>query len=96
MVDSPTPGSGKVFDWSLAEAPDGCRLVLAGGLHSGNVADAIATVRPWGVDVATGVEAEPGRKDARKVKAFIEAARAAAPADYEPASEPPFDWAEDG
>src|SRR5262249_20827185 len=65
LVDSPTPGSGKVFDWRLAEgAPSGVRLMLAGGLDPENVADAIRLVRPWGVDVATGVEESPGRKDA--------------------------------
>ena len=57
----PTPGSGKVFDWRLAEgAPGGVRLMLAGGLTPDNVGDAIRLVRPWGVDVATGVEARPG------------------------------------
>ena len=64
MIDGAEPGSGEVFDWSLAEgAPSaGHRVLLAGGLHPGNVADAIARVRPWGVDVATGVESAPGRK----------------------------------
>ncbi len=78
LVDSPAPGSGKVFDWRLAEgAPSGVRLLLAGGLTPQNVSDAIALVRPWGVDVATGVEEAPGRKDPRKVREFVEAARAA-------------------
>lgn len=100
MIDSPEPGSGQVFDWSLAEGrPDGIRLLLAGGLRPDNVADAIARIGPWGVDVATGVEAErgePGQKDAKKVKAFIEAARAAAPAEPEFGPDPdegaPYDW----
>jgi phosphoribosylanthranilate isomerase len=79
LIDSPDPGSGRVFDWSLAEgAPGGIRLLLAGGLTHDNVADAIHRVRPWGVDVSTGVEAAPGRKDARKLRRFVEAARAAA------------------
>ena len=78
MVDSQKPGSGKIFDWALAEMPSGIRLMLAGGLHTGNVGAAIAQVHPWGVDVATGVEASPGRKDPRKLRAFIVAARAAA------------------
>jgi phosphoribosylanthranilate isomerase len=79
LVDSPTPGSGKVFDWRLAEgAPSGVRLLLAGGLTPHNVADAIRLVRPWGVDVSTGVEVAPGRKDPRKLRLFIEAAREAA------------------
>ena len=61
LVDSPNPGSGKVFDWRLAEgAPGGVRLMLAGGLTPDNVGEAIRLVRPWGVDVATGVEASPG------------------------------------
>ncbi|MFP3907583.1 MAG: phosphoribosylanthranilate isomerase, partial [Acidimicrobiales bacterium] len=79
LIDSPTPGSGQVFDWSLAEgAPSGRRILLAGGLTPDNVADAIARVQPWGVDVSTGVEAEPGRKDPRKVRAFVANAKAAA------------------
>jgi phosphoribosylanthranilate isomerase len=78
LVDSPEPGSGKVFDWRLAEgAPSGVRLMLSGGLTPENVADAIHVVRPWGVDVATGVEESPGRKDPRKLREFIIAAREA-------------------
>jgi phosphoribosylanthranilate isomerase len=78
LIESPNPGSGKVFDWRLAEgAPGGVRLLLAGGLNADNVAEAIRLVRPWGVDVATGVEAAPGRKDPRKLRRFIEAARGA-------------------
>jgi phosphoribosylanthranilate isomerase len=76
LVDSPDPGSGRVFDWRMAEgAPSGVRLLLAGGLTSHNVADAIKLVRPWGVDVSSGVEVAPGRKDPRKLRLFIEAAR---------------------
>jgi phosphoribosylanthranilate isomerase len=79
LVDSPDPGSGKVFDWRLAEgAPGGVRVLLAGGLNADNVGEAIRLVRPWGVDVSTGVEGSPGRKDPRKLRRFIEAARAAA------------------
>ncbi len=81
LVDAPSPGSGKVFNWDLAaEAPDGVRVILAGGLTPDNVAEAIRVVEPWGVDVSTGVESAPGRKDALKVKRFIDNARAAAPA----------------
>jgi phosphoribosylanthranilate isomerase len=81
LVDSPDPGSGKVFDWRLAEgAPSGIRLLLAGGLTPANVGDAIRLVRPWGVDVSSGVEEKPGRKDARKLREFVIAARAAAEA----------------
>jgi phosphoribosylanthranilate isomerase len=78
MVDSPSPGSGRVFDWRLADGvPGGVRLLLAGGLHHDNVQEAIAKVRPWGVDVASGVEAAPGRKDPRRLRLFIEAAKQA-------------------
>lgn len=114
MVDSPTPGSGRLFDWSLIEGlPDGVRLLLAGGLTPDNVASAIEVVRPWGVDAASGVEAargEPGQKDARKVKTFIEAAKAAGEliddvyagaaaspvGTTSPLDEPvPYDWSQD-
>ncbi|GIU87614.1 MAG: N-(5'-phosphoribosyl)anthranilate isomerase [Acidimicrobiia bacterium] len=82
LVDSPDPGSGKVFDWRLAEGvPGGVRLLLAGGLTPDNVEEAIRRVRPWGVDVASGVEAAPGRKDPRKLRRFVEAARGAAEAE---------------
>jgi phosphoribosylanthranilate isomerase len=93
LLDSASPGSGRVFDWSLAEgAPSGLRLVLAGGLNPDNVGEAIRRVRPWGVDVASGVEAAPGVKDPVALRAFINAARAAEPEDYESGDEPPFDW----
>jgi phosphoribosylanthranilate isomerase len=92
-LDAPEPGSGKVFDWSVAgEAPDSVRLILAGGLTPDNVAAAIDEVRPWGVDVATGVERSPGRKDALAVKRFIEHARAAAPTPYLGDDDLPYDW----
>jgi phosphoribosylanthranilate isomerase len=94
MVDGATPGSGHVFDWSLVgDVPEGVRLILAGGLTPENVADAVATVKPWGVDVSTGVESAPGNKDALKVKRFIERARAAAPVPYLGAEELAlYDW----
>jgi len=96
MLDAPSPGSGQVFDWRLAEGvPDGCRLVLAGGLNAGNVADAIAQVHPWGVDVVTGVEAEPGHKDPRALRAFVQAVRDAAVPAYEGAEDGPYDWKEE-
>src|SRR6516225_5054872 len=72
LIDAPSPGSGELFDWSLAaEVPDGVRIMLAGGLTPENVADAVASVQPWAVDVSTGVEAAPGRKDAVRLRAFI-------------------------
>ena len=96
LVDAPSPGSGKVFNWDLAaEAPDGMRVILAGGLTPENVAEAVGVVEPWGVDVSTGVESTPGRKDAMKVKRFIDNARAAAPLPYLGPDELPYDWADE-
>lgn len=70
-------GSGKAFDWSLMPRDLAQPLILAGGLHSGNVADAIRIARPWGVDVSSGIESAPGIKDPERLAAFIAAARAA-------------------
>jgi phosphoribosylanthranilate isomerase len=84
LVDSRTAtavgGTGVAFDWAMARetlfgSPE-ARLVAAGGLTPHNVVEAIATLRPWGVDVASGVEMAPGRKDPRKVRDFIANARA--------------------
>lgn len=74
-------GSGKRFNWEIARDfvagyPD-VRVILAGGLDPGNVADAVLQVRPFGVDVTTGVESAPGRKDHGRLRAFVAAARAA-------------------
>lgn len=81
LVDGPSPGSGSVFDWRLAEGVvDPGRMFVSGGLHPENVADAIARLRPRGVDVSSGVEAAPGVKDPQKLRAFIRNARAAAAA----------------
>jgi phosphoribosylanthranilate isomerase len=88
LVDSRTAtavgGTGVSFDWTEAaktlfrDAGEWrLRLVAAGGLKPENVAEAIATLRPWGVDVVSGVEAAPGRKDPDKVRAFVANARAA-------------------
>jgi len=98
LVDSSTPGSGNVFDWSLAEdAPlSGHRVILAGGLHAGNVAEAISRVSPWGVDVSSGVEREPGLKDPVKLRQFITAVRQAAPQPVQSGEDAhesgPYDW----
>ena len=73
-------GSGKTFDWQAARAQLGerqGRFIVAGGLTPENVADAIRAFKPWGVDVVTGVEREPGRKDPEKLKAFVAAVRRA-------------------
>ncbi len=79
LVDSPLPGSGEVFDWTTVERAVGDRsYILAGGLDPSNVATAIEMLGPWGVDVSTGVEASPGRKDPVKVRKFLAAARRAA------------------
>lgn len=87
LVDTRAPGdammpggTGKTFDWTLVEeVRAGARfLMLAGGLRPENVAEAIGVVRPDAVDVSSGVEGEPGRKDAGRVRAFVEAVRGAA------------------
>lgn len=75
-------GTGKVFDWvklaSVASwSNNEFKIIVAGGLNPTNVADAMCVLRPWGVDVASGVEARPGKKDPEKVKAFIAAVREA-------------------
>ncbi len=87
LVDARTPvavgGTGVTFDWAsareifLQNAEARKRLIAAGGLSPENVVEAIATLRPWGVDVASGVEAAPGRKDPDKVRKFVARARAA-------------------
>jgi phosphoribosylanthranilate isomerase len=85
LVDSRTAtllgGTGVRFDWHAARrsfAEPELRMVVAGGLNPENVAEAIEMLKPWGVDVVSGVEAAPGKKDAAKVKAFVENARIAA------------------
>ncbi len=79
LIDSPLPGSGEVFDWGLLDRlVADRRYILAGGLNPSNVAEAIEMLGPWGVDVSSGVEASPGRKDPVKVRRFLAAARAAA------------------
>ena len=72
-------GTGRTWDWALAaQRHSHVPLVLSGGLTPENVADGIAAVRPWAVDVASGVESEPGVKDPAKVEAFMAAVQATA------------------
>jgi phosphoribosylanthranilate isomerase len=69
-------GTGRVFDWSMAEPVRRLRpVILAGGLRPENVADAIRAVRPYGVDVSSGVESSPGRKDHARLRAFMNEVR---------------------
>jgi phosphoribosylanthranilate isomerase len=80
LLDAYVPGqmggTGQRFDWRLArQAADHRQVLLAGGLTPENVADAVRTARPWGVDVSSGVEASPGRKDHGKIRRFIAAAK---------------------
>jgi phosphoribosylanthranilate isomerase len=74
-------GSGRTFPWEIGrrfvEDYPHLRVILAGGLTAENVAEAVAAVRPFGVDVTTGVEASPGRKDYRRLQAFFAAVRSA-------------------
>jgi phosphoribosylanthranilate isomerase len=84
-ITTATGGTGVSFNWVEARkaisenASTGKRLVAAGGLNPANVAEAIAALRPWGVDAVSGLESAPGRKDAAKVREFVSFARA----DYE-------------
>ncbi len=70
-------GAGKVFDWSLIPKELAPRVVLSGGLSVQNATDATVLVRPWAVDISSGVEAAKGIKDASKIAAFIAAVRSA-------------------
>jgi phosphoribosylanthranilate isomerase len=86
LLDSYVPGvrggSGETFSWELARGHLGSiPLILSGGLTPDNVAEAIATVRPYAVDVASGVELAPGRKDPDKLEAFAAAVRSTVPAE---------------
>jgi len=70
-------GTGTSFPWTAARAHGGRRIVIAGGLHAGNVQTAIEQAQPWGVDACSRLEASPGRKDRVKMTEFIQAALAA-------------------
>jgi len=69
-------GSGRIFDWALVK-PAARKIWLAGGLNADNVGEAIRVVKPYAVDVSSGVEIEPGIKDAAKIRDFVEAVRRA-------------------
>ena len=87
LLDSGTPsqpgGTGTTFDWKSPDTTEivarirsaGWNLIVAGGLHAQNVGEAMTVLHPWGVDVSSGVEARPGKKDPEKVRAFIRAVR---------------------
>ena len=82
-VGAAAGGTGVAFEWAkarevFASAPESLRLILAGGLRPENVGQAIGKLGPWGVDVSSGVEATPGRKDSVRLAQFVQNARAAA------------------
>jgi phosphoribosylanthranilate isomerase len=78
LYEGPVSGAGAVCDWRGAQAVAArTQLVLAGGLDAGNIAAAIASVRPFGVDVSSGVESQPGIKSRARMQEFVAAARAA-------------------
>ena len=78
LLDAPSSvygGSGTAFDWTRVPRQPATRVILAGGLNRDNVAHAVRTVRPYAVDVSSGVEDAPGIKSADRIAAFIEAVR---------------------
>jgi phosphoribosylanthranilate isomerase len=78
LFEGPGSGTGTVTDWSLAATlARRTQLVLAGGLGAANIAAALVRVRPWGVDVSSGVESEPGFKSPAEIVKFVAAVRAA-------------------
>ena len=78
LYEGANSGSGQTVDWSrAAEIAANGRMILAGGLAEDNVREAILAVRPWGLDVSSGVESLPGQKDHEKIKRFVSAVRAA-------------------
>ena len=90
LLDAPADtwgGSGKVFDWTRVR-PTSHKVLVAGGLEATNVAEAIAAIRPWGVDASSRLELAPGRKDVRKLQEFVMAARRAFDSLYQGAETP--------
>ena len=78
LYEGPASGAGQMVDWkAAAEVAGHGRMILAGGLDSSNVAQAVLTVRPYGVDVSSGVESSPGIKDHARIREFVMAVRAA-------------------
>lgn len=78
VYEGAASGAGETVDWNrAAQVSKQGRMILAGGLDAANVGEAIRVVRPWGVDVSSGVESEPGNKDVGKIREFISAVRAA-------------------
>ena len=82
LLDTYTPdvfgGTGQIFNWEIAvEAKQFGRIILAGGLTPDNISEAVRHVKPYGVDVSSGVEAEKGKKDHKKLKLFIDHAKRA-------------------
>ncbi len=81
LLDTYSPlsqgGTGKTFDWSVAKEIKklGLPIILSGGLNAGNIREAITTVRPYAVDVSSGVEKRPGKKDLRKLEDFVRIVR---------------------
>jgi len=78
LLDAPAGaaygGTGRTFDWSVAAGYRNVKIILAGGLDASNIKRAIATARPWGVDVCSRIESEPGRKDHVKMAQFLKEA----------------------